>query len=73
MSTASTLDYLITVHVSLKMGYSIHILSIKIDTKSFEYGSTISNCPSLQALRIGVFHYARLLGPLEWLYVVPWY
>ena len=32
----------------VKMSHSIHMLSIQIDTKAFDYLTT-SNCPSLQA------------------------
>ena len=64
-----TLEYLITVHMYdlIKRSHSIHILSIQIDTKSLELFNslTTSNCPSLQAIWIWVFHYVRLIDAVR--------
>ena len=42
------------------------MLSIQIDTKSL----TTSNCPSLQAIWNGVFHYARLIVVVRLLHIL---
>ena len=67
------LDYLISVHVHVLLLMS----SIQIDTKSllnwlFTICSTISNCPSFQAIWNGVFHYVRLIDAVRLLDTLEW-